>query len=395
MILWIIALLLLGLLGMVGYYQGAVRTGLSSVGLIVAGLLAVPLGTVLSPILKLVGVKHPVWLAFIGPFVAYLVILAIFKSVGFVVHKKVEGHYKYHNSDTLRLMFEHLNQRLGIPLGLLNATIYTFLIGVLFYILGYFTVQASTPDKDTFTMKLVNRVNEDLKASRFDKAIAPFLFTKERYYDAVDVLGDIFHNPVLQNRLASYPPLLPIADRSEFKDVGNDVKFQAFWLGGPSFNEFKSHPKVAPLLDNGELYTSVRAALNNDFKDLKIYLETGKSDKYGDEKIVGRWDLDPAASMAHARKVKPNITTVELRWLRRSLNVLNNANFVAFLDNKARLKLPTTNSVQTLQGTWKSTGGSSYVLSFTEGKRQAEFPATLEGNRLAISKDNLTLIFDK
>jgi hypothetical protein len=209
------------------------------------------------------------------------------------------------------------------------------------------------------------------------------------------VLGDIFHNPVLQNRLASYPPLLPIADRSEFKDVGNDVKFQTFWLADPSFNEFKGHPKVAPLLDNGELYNSVTAALKNDYKDLQTYLETGKSEKYGEEKIVGRWEFDRDASMVHARKAKPNITTVELRWLRRSLTVLNNANFVAFLDNKARLKLPSTNSVQTLQGTWKATTGNSYVLSFTEGKRQAEFPATLEGNRLAISKDNLTLIFDK
>ena len=39
-------------------------------------------------------------------------------------------------------------------------------------------------------------------------------------------------------------------------------------------------------------------------------------------------------------------TSVESRWLRRQLNAVNNATFVAFLDNKARLKLPTTNSVQ-------------------------------------------------
>jgi hypothetical protein len=395
MILWIIALLLLGLLGMVGYYQGAIRAGFSFVGLLIAGLLAVPVGKLIAPVLKLVGVKHPVSLMFIAPFVAYLLILIVFKAVGFTVHKKAEAHYKYQNSDTIRLLFEHLNQRLGISLGVANAIIYTFLIGIVFYILGYFTVQASTPDKDSFTMKLVNRVNDDIKATGFDKAIAPFLFTKDAYYDSVDVLGDIFHNPVLQNRLASYPPLLPIADRPEFKDVGNDIKFQTFWLADPSFSEFKSHAKVAPLLDNPELYTSVTAALNNDFKDLKTYLETGKSEKYGDEKIVGRWEFDRAASMAYARKAKPNITTVELRWLNRSMSALKNAEFVAFLDNKARLKLPTTNSVQNLQGNWKSTGGESYSLTFTEGKRQAEFPARIDGNKLAISKENLTLLFEK
>ena len=70
--------------------------------------------------------------------------------------------------------------------------------------------------------------------------------------------------------------------------------------------------------------------------------------------VIGRWELDPVASVAQARRAKPNITTVELRWLRRQLAAVNNATFVAYLDNKARLKLPTTNSVQNLQGTWKS-----------------------------------------
>src|SRR3954453_17750401 len=146
MILWITAFLLLGLLGMVGYYQGAIRAGFSFVGLLIAGLLAVPVGKLIAPVLKLVGVKHPVSLMFIAPFVAYLVILIVFKAVGFTLHKKAEAHYKYQNSDTIRLLFEHLNQRLGISLGVANAIVYTFLIGIVFYILGYFTVQASTPD---------------------------------------------------------------------------------------------------------------------------------------------------------------------------------------------------------------------------------------------------------
>lgn len=394
MILWIVALLLLGLLGMVGYYQGAVRAGFSLVGLIIAGLLAMPLGSLIAPVIKIFGVKHPVWLALIGPFAAYLLILIIFKAVGFAMHRKVDGYYKYQNSDTRRLMFEHLNHRLGICLGVMNAAIYVFLIGVVFYILGYFTVQASTPGKDPFTFGLVNKIAGEVHATSFDKAIGPFVFAKEQYFDTVDILGDIFHNPVAQSRLASYPRFLPIADRPEFKELGND-KFQAFWLGGPSFSEFKSHPNVAPLLDNAELYNSVVSTLNGDFKDLKSYFETGKSDKFGDEKIIGRWELDMPGSMAHARRTKANITTVELRWLRRSLTILSNATFVAFLDNKARLKLPATNSVQTLQGRWKSNGANSYTLSFTEGKRNSEFPATIEGSKLAVSKDNLTLIFEK
>src|SRR5438552_18098048 len=127
---------MLALLGMVGFYQGAVRAGFSFVGLIISAALAVPLGHLISPILKLVGVKHPIWLGFLGPLVAFLIVLTIFKSVGFAIHRKVDGYFKYQDSDTRRLLFEHLNQRVGICVGVMNATVYIFLVAIVFYILG-------------------------------------------------------------------------------------------------------------------------------------------------------------------------------------------------------------------------------------------------------------------
>ena len=190
-------------------------------------------------------------------------------------------------------------------------------------------------------------------------------------------------------------PVIPLIDRQEFKDLGNDLKFQDFWLSSPTFGQIKSHPKLGPMTESIDLYTNVVTLLKGDFGDLKTYLETGKSEKFGDEKIIGRWDLDLAGSMAQARKSKPNITTVELRWLSRTFRSLSNATFVAYIDNKARLKLPMTNGVQTLQGTWQNSGGDTYTLSFSDGKRKAEFPARVEGNKLAVSKDNLTMVFEK
>jgi len=395
MILWIIALLLLGLVCMVGYYQGAVRAAASFLGLVIGAGLAVPLAHALAPIFRLVGLKHPIWIALIGPLIVFLLILFAFKAAGHALHRKLDGYYKYQGSDTKRLLFERMNQRVGIAVGVLNATVYVMLLASVFYTLGYFTVEMATSPRDPFTMKLVSRVAEDIQATSLHKAIGPFIMAKERYFDAVDALGTIFHNPVVQSRLASYPPFLPISDRQEFKDLGKDVKFQEFWLKGPSYDEFKNNPKIAPLVNNIDLYTNVVATLNGDYKDLNTWLQTGKSDKFGDEKIIGRWEVDLGASMAHARKSKPNITTVELRWLRRSLMGLSNATFVAFLDNKARLRLPMTNAVQNLQGTWQNSGGASYTLSFTDGKRKVDFPASIEGNKLAISKDNLTVLFDK
>ena len=43
MILWIFAFGLMAVLGLIGYYQGAIRVAFSLIGLIVAAFLAMPL----------------------------------------------------------------------------------------------------------------------------------------------------------------------------------------------------------------------------------------------------------------------------------------------------------------------------------------------------------------
>src|SRR4030095_2165974 len=98
--------------------------------LLLGALLALPLSGVFQAILKLFGVDHPVLLAFLAPFSVYLLILILFKVGGLAVHRKVDTYFKYKASDTLRLLFERLNARVGICVGMVNATVYTVLIGV-------------------------------------------------------------------------------------------------------------------------------------------------------------------------------------------------------------------------------------------------------------------------
>src|SRR5438105_2659110 len=124
MILWIFALCLMAVSGLIGYYQGAVRVAFSLVGLLMAALLAMPLAGLIKPILPMVGLSHPVLLSFLGPILAYLLILIGFKCAAVAVHKKVEAYYKYKASDTQRSLFARLNQHLGICVGLANATVY-------------------------------------------------------------------------------------------------------------------------------------------------------------------------------------------------------------------------------------------------------------------------------
>jgi len=87
-----------------------------------------------------------------------VLIQIIFKSTALVVHKKVDAYYKYKGSDTQRSLFERLNQRLGICVGLANATVYVFLLSVVAYIFSYFTVQVSASEKDSAGLRIVNHL---------------------------------------------------------------------------------------------------------------------------------------------------------------------------------------------------------------------------------------------
>ena len=296
MILWLIALVLVGCVGTVGYYQGALRAAFSFVGLLLAAMLASPVGSLLKPLILILGLKNPVEIAFVAPVAAFAIVLVLFKAGAFAVHKKVEAWYKYKSSDTQRLLWERMNTRVGLPMGMANGVIYFFAVCTLVYALGYLTVQVATSEKDSWAIRLINRLNADLKSTRMDKAVATFMPKSELYYDAADVVADIFHTPLLQNRLANYPPFLLVGEKEEFKPL-LDAGFQGQWIKGElNFGTFVNHEKIKPLVESHEVVTNVLGMLGGDLKDLRLYLQSGKSPKYDDEKILGRWAFDYKAS---------------------------------------------------------------------------------------------------
>jgi len=396
MILWIFAGCLLAVLGVIGYYQGAIRVAFSLVGLFFAAVLAIPLGGLLKPIFSIFSLTHPLLLAFVAPAAMYVLILIIFKSSALAVHKKIDTHYKYKESDTQRMLWERVNGRLGICLGLANATLYLFLLAVVAYMLGYFTIQVSGSEMDSIWVKMVNAVAGDLEKTRMDKASAPFIPAPEGYFDGADILGDIYHNPLKQSRLSRYPVFLTLAEQKEFKDIGKDGTFQQKWLEGRPFGEFINDPKIKPLLDNAGLYTNVLTMLGGDMKDLKGYLETGKSLKYDDEKILGRWEFDLKTSLNMAKKSKPNMGSAELRWAKRTLGALKNASLVATIDNRVIFKLPSTNNVvRTSQGAWKGGADGKYSLRLSDGGKNWEVQVAVESDKLLVPREGFTLVFEK
>src|SRR5580700_6887034 len=117
MTIWILALVLFASLGALGYRQGAVRVAFSLIGIFISALLAGPLAKPIRPLLPHLGIHNPVLVWLVAPFVMFVIILTLFKSAGFFVHRKLDVHYKYHEGDLGQLLWVRLNHRLGLCLG--------------------------------------------------------------------------------------------------------------------------------------------------------------------------------------------------------------------------------------------------------------------------------------
>lgn len=396
MFIWIIALLLFASLGIVGFYQGAVRMAISTIGLFVAAMLAMPLAGLFGLMLKVFGMEHPVAIGFLAPFIAFVLVLIGFKCAGMATHKKVDGYLKYKASDTVRLLFERMNSRVGIMVGLCNAFIYFILISSVLYTVGYFSTQAATSEKDSMVWRILTGLAKDLQSTGVDKAVAGYVPAKENYFDGADVLALIFRNPTIQDRLSDYPPFLLYSEDARFKALGGDSKFQEQWAKGPSLAEFTANEPVKRLVDDVPFFTNTVATLGGSFKDLKTYLETGKSAKYDEEKLLGRWTFNFSQSFNVNRRKKANMTRQEVNNLRAVLAGERNTTVIATPDHKLLIK----GSKDAADGTWSPGSGSGYILSINKGGRAIDLEGVIDerspdSKNLTLTKLGISMVFDR
>lgn len=400
MTIWILALLLFVGLAAVGFTQGAIRVLFSFVGLILAALLAVPLAPWVKPVFTPFGVKHPVVLTALGTFLAFVLVLILAKVAGFAVHRKVEVYYKYKAGDLRLALWQRLNSRLGACLGLLNATVYLVIIGLVIWMVSYWTVQLSLGEGDSFLVRLVNRAGRDLQQTGMARAVRTLDPLPKTYYDAADLAGLIFRNRLLQARLARYPAFLGLAERPEFQDLAKDTAFQEKFLSAVSLQELLQEPKVRDLVNNTELHQQIWSLVGDNLEDLRTYLETGQSPRYANELILGRWIFDPNGTLNALKRARPTITSSQLLALRKSvLALMTQTSFVASADHQAFLKnairykpgatQPGQLEPRTFRGKWER-AGDAYQLTF-EGDDSLE--GSVAGERLTLSGDWMALVF--
>jgi hypothetical protein len=401
MTIWLLAVLLLAALAALGFRQGVIRVLLSFFGIVIGGVLAAPLGHLIKPILSACGVKHPVWLAFLPACIGFLIVLTAFKIAGAVLNKKVDLHFKYKSGDLQLAMWERLNHRLGLCLGVFNGAAYLVLASVGIYLLSYWTVQMATPESDPKGVRLLNRMGEDLQATGMNKVAASINRMPPSFFQAGDITGLIYHNPLLQARLSRYPAILGLAQQPAFQDLANDTDFLQLQMRQAPIIDLINYPKVQAIIKNPVMVKTVTDALVPNLTDLQAYIETGKSQTFNED-IFGRWDFDVNGTMSLVRKAHSGLTAAEAKRFRDAFTTeFTKTTFVAAPTDMAVMKnyphinmssKPPTIELQNSQGQWSGGNGTYTVTLSIDGKDQ-QLSGEIRGDRLALSNQEINLGF--
>lgn len=337
MTIWIAAALFLGLGAALGVSLGAIRASVMLVGAFFGAILAMPLGSILRPLIPKIGLPHPFWSWTLPPIIFFVVMVLVFIGLGFAAHRPVDLYYKYKVDDYHRRKWERLNQRLGIAPGMLTGLISFIVLGVFVYVVGYSTLTFSSEGEEPMSIRLVNSLRADMPASGFDRLIAPLDPAPAKYYTIIDTLGFVYHNlPKSRERIANYPPLYALAERSDIQDFLNDKEFQDSLDRKMPFVNLVNNPRTLGFINTPDLAESLLK--NIDLKDFRAYLESGKSSNYDTYNILGRWDLDAEQVIIQTKKSRPDITSSEMGTLKKVLSTLASGTFFkAFYDNKFML----------------------------------------------------------
>ena len=281
---------------------------------------------------------NPFWLAALPPVVAFFVFILVFAGIGYGAQRPLMLHFKYKSDDFLRQRFEIMLGRAGACLGVISGLICTLFVCIGIYVPGYFTVQFAN-ENDPSWLKFFNQTRNDMQATGFDRIASKYAPVPKNYYEISDTLAILYHNnPGIISHLADYPPLVLLGERQEWRDLINDKELMEFLQKRPSLAEIMDNAKVQGVAFNADLVQDFLTKI--DLKDLRAFIDTGKSPKYDSFKILGQWALDADQILVLAKKRKPDIKTGELTVLKQSLAAMSaGTSFKATCDNKAKLTL--------------------------------------------------------
>ena len=337
MSIWLLAIVLLVVCGALGLLVGALRAFFLLFGVILGLALGSPLGAALKGLIASAGVKNPLYMYLLPPVPAFLIITLVLFGAGFFVHYRVVQMFKMRRSEYDFLTWQDMNRKVGVFVGVAIASVLFLVTCRVIYPMGYLTYQVSTEESaNPAWIKFLSSARHDMKELGLDRAVASMDRTPPAFFQGADILGLIYHNPALQARLANYPYFLGLGQRSEFQEMGADKDYNDLIFGKASVGAFIDHARTQALFNNSEVLNEIKGV---DLKDLRTYLETGKSPKYDEEKILGFWTLDKDAVLLRVRKMAPEMKASDLTNLKKSVEALPGVEMLSLLGGKANFKV--------------------------------------------------------
>ncbi|MDR3456096.1 MAG: hypothetical protein P4N60_01510 [Verrucomicrobiae bacterium] len=407
MSIWILAFLVIGATTLAGWRQGGIRAAIAFGGILFATLLCGLVGKIFHGLLPMMGFKDPLVVWALSPLCGFIAVSILFSVIAFNVHRKVDVYYRYKAGDLRLALWERLNSRLGICVGLLNGSIYFILISFLLFNLTYLTVQASASVKQPSVMlRLVNSLGEGLQGSGFARTAAAVGTLPPMYYKYADLTGFLMQNPQTAPRLVAYPALTSLWERDDMQGLVTDSALTNALASGASVGEILGEPSVQEFLKNKDQTRRVNDIFEANMDDLMDYLKTGKSAKYDGEKILGRWEFNVPVSMAWLRQSQPKIQASEMRAIRAlwtaaysQTTVLITADKQVFVRNFPRFQAaPAAGQAPFTPENWKgdwSKDDASYTLDLKLGDQEKFITATTtDGLRLSVKDGHNLLVFD-
>lgn len=404
MTIWIFAILLLAAVATIGWREGGIRAAVQFGGLLLAYLLAPLVAILFHLILPYLGLSNPLYIWALSPVCGFILVTILVKVAAYKIHAKIETYYKYKAGDLRLALWERLNTRLGICVGLLNGAIYFMLFSFLIYNFSYLSAQAASDSKPSFILtRLVNRMGQDLQSTGLARSAAAMGSMPSAYYRISDLAGTLVQNPQAGPRLAEYPGFTSLWQRPDMQGLVTDGAVTGFLSSDSTLADLLGDQNVMDLLKNKDLRGHVLGVVETNLDDFSNYLQTGTSAKYTD-KVLGCWHFNTDVSVAWLAQTQAKIQPSELRAAKTLWSqIYSNTTILATGDNQVFVRnLPhfkagqPTPDMMDWTGDW-SPDGANYTLHVNNNGEDKFMEATPspEGLRLTVKDGKMLMIFDR
>ena len=294
---------------------------------------------------------NPFWHRAMPILFGFISLVLIFAIAGFVVsmivRKRLSDRWDEFQLDNFKIM----NRKLGLCIGMVTALIYSVMMLSIIYSLGNFTVPFKQDSGDEGLLAKLNQARIQLDDTPFLGIAAAYDKTPELHYEVRNLLMKIWDDrgKKLQDLLTAYPGFYALAEESEIKSLigseGSDsssedsgdsyaddsyaVSDEGSGTGESLYEMWKSGDSLT--LDQILSISDVVNAINNRYEQLKAieagskeekklldfmndieqFFETGQSDLYGRDRIVGRWKFAKNASLRATKENYVDVSSVE------------------------------------------------------------------------------------